>query len=56
MNEILSHTYVHPAMLKGRIRLTVKSQSGTNTDSQNYRLVMNSSNFLKVLEYLLLPH
>ena len=43
-------------MLKGRIRPTVKSHSGTKTDSQNYRPVMNSSNFLKVLEYLLLPH
>jgi len=54
--KILSHTYIPPAMLKGRIRPAVKSHSGTKTDSQNYRPVMNSSNFLKVSEYLLLPH
>ena len=33
MNKILSHTYIPPAMLKGRIRPTVKSRSGTKTDS-----------------------
>ena len=43
-------------MLNGRIRQTVKSPSGSKTDSQNYRPVMNSSNFLKVSNYLLLPH
>ena len=29
INNILSHTYILPAMLKGRIRPTVKSPSGT---------------------------
>ena len=43
-------------MLKGNIRPTVKNSSGNKTDSKNYRPVMNSSNFLKVIEYLLLPH
>ena len=43
-------------MLKGRIRPTVKSPSGTKTDSQIYRPLIKSSNFLNVLEYLLLPH
>ena len=45
LNKILSHAYTPPAMLKGRIRPTVKSPSGTKTDSQNYRPVTNSSNF-----------
>ena len=56
LNKILSHIYIPPAMLKGRIRRTVKYHSGTKTDSQNYKPEMNSSNFLKVLKYLLLPH
>ena len=56
MNKILSHTCIPPAMLKGRIRRKVKSNSGTKTDSQNYRPVRISSNFLKVLKYLLLPY
>ena len=55
MNKIRSYTYISPAMLKDRIQPTVKSPSGTKTASQNYRPVMNSSNFLKALEYILLP-
>ena len=43
-------------MLKGHIRPTVKSSSGNKTDSENYRPVTNSSSFLKILEYLVLPH
>ena len=56
MNKILSLTHIPPAMLEGRIRPTVKSSSGTMTDSQIYRPVMNSTNFLKMSKYLLLPH
>ena len=56
MTKILSHTYIPLATLKGRIRPTVKSNSGTKSDSQNYRPVMNPTNFLKVLQYLLLAH
>ena len=56
MKKILSHTYIPTAMLKGRIRPTLKSHSDTKTNSQNFRPVMISSDFLKVLEYLLLPH
>ena len=43
-------------MLKGHIRPIVKNSSGNKTDSKNYRPVMKSSNFLKVIEYVLLPH
>ena len=43
-------------MLKGHIRPTVKNSSGNKTDSKNYTPVMNSSNFPKVLKYLLVPH
>ena len=55
-NKLISHTYIPHSMLKGHIRPTVKNSSGNKTDSKNYRPVMNSSNFLKVIEYLLLPH
>ena len=43
-------------MIKGHIRPAMKSSSGIKTDSKNCRPVMNSSNFLNVLEYLLLPY
>ena len=42
-------------MLKGHIRPTVKNSSGNKTDLKNCRPVNNSSNFLKVLKYILLP-
>ena len=41
INMILSHTYIPPAMLKGRIRHTVKSTFGTKTDSQKYGQITN---------------
>ena len=56
INKILPHTYIPTAMLKGRIRRTVKFSSGTETNSQNCTPELISSNFLKVLKYLLLPH
>ena len=43
-------------MLKGHIVPTVKNSSENRTDSRNYKPAMNLSNFLKVLENLLLPH
>ena len=42
-------------MLNGQIRPNLKAKTGSKTDSNNYRPVMNSSNFLKVFEYTLLP-
>ena len=43
-------------MLEGHKSPTMKNSYGNKTDSKNYKPVMNSSNFLKVLENLLLPH
>ena len=37
-------------------RVPSHDSSGNKIDSKNYRPVMNSSNFIKVLEYLLLQH
>ena len=55
-NRLISHTYIPYSMLKEHIRPTVKNSSGKKADSKNHRPVMNSSEFLKVIEYLLLPH
>ena len=54
-NKLISHTYIPHSLLKGHVRPTVKNSSGNKIDSKNYRPVMNSPNFLKVIEYLLLP-
>ena len=53
-NKLMSHTYIPRCMLKRDIRPTVKNSSGNKTDSKNHKPEMNSSNFLKALEYLLL--
>ena len=34
----------------------MKNSSRNKTHSENYRPVMNSSNFIKVIEYLFLQH
>ena len=34
----------------------MKNSSGNKTGSKDYRLVINSFNFVKVLDYLLLSH
>ena len=54
-NKLLSHKFVPSRMLNGQIRPTIKVSTGSKTDSNNYRPVMNSSNFLKIFEYSLLP-
>ena len=43
------------AILKGEIRPILKSNSLNKSSSSNYRPVMNSSCFLKIFEYCLLP-
>ena len=53
-NKLISHTYVPHSMLKGHIRPTVKKTALEINWFENYRPVMNSSNFLEVIEYLLL--
>ena len=47
-NKLISHTYISQSMLKGHIRPTVKNRAGNKTGSNNYRHVMNSSNFSKL--------
>ena len=49
------HSYIPKAMLTGVIKPRVKNKFGDLKSFRNYREVMNSSMFLKVLEYMLLP-
>ena len=56
LDKLVSRTYISHSMVKGHTHLTVKTSSVNKIDSKNYRPVMNSSNFLKVIEYILLPH
>ena len=55
-NKLISRTYIPHSMLKEHIRPNVKNSAGNKNVSKNDRPVMNSSNFLKVIEYLLQPH
>ena len=54
--KFLSHGFLPFGMLLGKIRPTVKNSAGNKTNSSNYRPVMNSSNILKMFEYLILPY
>ena len=54
-NKLITRTYIASSMLEGHIRPTVSESSGNKTDSENYRPAINPSNFLKIIEYLLLP-
>ena len=56
MNKVKSPTYISPAKPKSRIRPTVMSASGNDTDSHDYRLVLKPLKRLKIHEYLFLPH
>ena len=56
INKFLSHGFLPYSMLLGKICPTVKNSAGIRTSSSNYRLVMNSSNILKMFEYLILPY
>ena len=42
-------------MLKGDVRLTLKSGKTLKADSGNYSPVINFSSILKLLEYFMLP-
>ena len=54
--KLISHTYFPHSMFKGKMHQTVKNSSGNKSDWINCRLIMNSSKFLKILEYPLLSH
>ena len=54
-NSCFIHGYVPKVMLKGTIKPRPKNKFGNMKDSSNYREIMNSSVFMKLLEYLILP-
>ena len=49
------HPCVPKLMMQGVIKTVLKGNSICKANSENYRAVMNSSIFLKMLEYCLLP-
>ena len=54
-NSFIRHKYMPKNLLLGEIRPNLKPNSSSKTSSDNYRPVMNSSNFLKIFEYSILP-
>ena len=54
-NSCLIHGYFPQSAMNGTIKPRIKNKFGAVNDSKNYREVMLSNNFFKVLEYLLLP-
>ena len=55
INKLLDHAFLPHNMMYGEIRPIVKNNSASKRDSDNFRPVMNSSMFLKILEYSMLP-
>ena len=54
-NSMLHHSHIPRRLLKGKIRPEIKNKLGKNSDSDNFRPVMISSNLLKLFEYCLQP-
>ena len=54
-NKLLDHGFLPNNMLYGEIRPIIKDSTMSKRDSDNFRPVMNSSMFLKTLEYCILP-
>ena len=55
INACFIHNYFPRSILAGVVTPIVKNKSSSLSCSQNYREVMISSNFLKLIEYILLP-
>ena len=54
-NSCFLHNYFPNAILSGVISPLIKNKTGSVSSSENYREVMISSNFFKLIEYILLP-
>ena len=54
-NKMMSHCVVPCTMLRSDIRPIFKAGETSKTDSDNYRPVMISSVYMKLLKYLILP-
>ena len=54
-SKFVSHCHMPVEILKGEIRPILKNNSLSKSSSTNYRPIMNSSVFLKIFEYCLLP-
>ena len=54
-NSFIKHCFLPPRLLEGKIRPIIKNKIGNFSDSNNYRPIMISSNFLKLFEYCIQP-
>ena len=54
-NSCFLHNYFPNAILSGVISPLINNKTGSVSSSENYREVMISSNFFKLIEYILLP-
>ena len=54
-NSCFIHNHFPDKLLSGVIRPSVMDRSGNFKSSSNYREIMISSNFMKILEYIILP-
>jgi len=54
-SAMMIHSYIPKEMLRGYVKPVLKDKSTSRTSSDNCRPIMNSSNFLKLFEYCLLP-
>ena len=52
---LIRHNFIPMSMLSGEIRPVIKDNKVSKSLASNYRPVMNSSIFLKIFEYVLLP-
>lgn len=54
LNSCLMHNFIPDSILKGVIKPIIKNDKGDLNDLSNYRPVMSSSIFLKILEHFIL--
>jgi len=54
-SAMMMHSFIPKELLRGYIKPILKDGSICRTSSNNYRPIMNSSIFLKIFEYCLLP-
>ena len=52
---LIRHNFIPNAMLCGEIRPVIKDNKVSKSSASNYRPIMNSSIFMKIFEYVLLP-
>ena len=55
-NKMFTHSFISVDMLKGHMRPILKYNTMSKTSFDSYRPIMNSSIFLRLIEYKFLPY